>query len=750
MIIINPKASIKASKLGVVSGANPRLELANRQVFIDALVAGNGGKLEIVFDGGEFDWSGIWNMPSGVIATATVDTTLRMTLTSSRFVRTVAGARGNRIDGPFIWDGQGNVSTALLEGNEDDGQLSVSGSTGLNTGSDLEVNTPYFFQVGTAPDCQIDNWKADRMGGVYLRGNTASTEGPSRPRVISGSLTNPAESMSILQVGHHTTDMQFEDLTMGAYPSTVTGGHMISFAGESVDNPEPTILRWRGSNIKHEGRPGVSWNSGVKNGATGDIIAIRSSKDWSLTDFNLSHGGEFAIDAVHGAEDGYIGPGKGVAVVTDIDGCAVIIGSNATRSDGAGGTQIVKPANNVVLEGLQAARIGLDHSGVLGFSSICGVRVLNAVDCSVNGCRISRANGAALYLSNTNVVDRFSAANNDYHDIGTQKIGGDAVWYGQVAAYLWDGTKLSANSGTTTSPATGLINGGALPSGSGGLEEYGPAKYFNDREVADQWRAGFTGAGAINNTYQRINISQAAVLESTGVYTITTDEPMPDDIVLRAAAVSIHIRLSTVTKIDANTVEVAITTLGGNAVNSTFELIGRHGRGLHEPGDAKGYDYGSDVYSRILDSEPVTADDVLYSAEYVMTNVGTAPQSTRHYTAQLVDDVPTWVESGSTSSATVAPVSTADFTTGADTYYPVDVSGEAATSELVATVIDGQVGDYRIIYDSTDSVTATRTISIDGRMKGAANSVVIDTTGWAMQLIWVSNDYGWLVGRIRY
>ncbi len=369
---------ITANELGIKSATDDaRLLISNALPWIQS----NGGA-EIIFESGQdVGWSNILHLPDNTHLTALGNVGVFMLGDEvfSRFVRTTSGATCE-INGPFVWDAQARVTQIFIEA-RDDARLTVDGSTFISTGADLTTQGPTGVRIGTGANCIINNVSGNGIGNlVHWAGS--STAGPSFGRQTHTRLDNPAMTAGVSLINHHTTDLTIHDIEQTPYAKNVIGGHCISLQGESIKNPKPTITGLKIDRIRLTGREGVGWEPGNPNGATGDMIAIRSADEWSITDFELQHGGEFGISVVHGSQNGYIGPGKGLAKIEHMDGSAIVLGSSATRDDGHGGKLLTQPARNVLVEDVELHNIGVDNARTpLGFSSISGIRVLNAVDC---------------------------------------------------------------------------------------------------------------------------------------------------------------------------------------------------------------------------------------------------------------------------------------------------------------------------------------------------------------------------------
>ena len=467
--IINRKTRILAKELGIRSANdNARAKLFDALPSLSAMEG-----VEVVFESGQsVSWNNMLELPDNVHLVAEGEVSIHATGTTqfSRFLRVKEGAEC-RIHGNFVWDAHSLLSQVFIHASGDS-TISVDGSKFLSTGADLTMQGPSGIRIGVGRDCRINEVSGDGIGDLVHWAGSGS-DGPSNGRQTRTRLNNPAKVASVVKINHHTTDLTVHDVEQSAYPPDVVGGHCIALQGESSKNPEPTITGLNIDKVRLTGRRGVGWERGVANGATGDMIAIRSAKNWSVTDFVLRHGGEFGISAVHGAKDGYVGPKSGKAIIEHNDAAAVVVGGGAYRIDKDGSKILVQPAVNVSVEGIEIHDVGVDNAATpLGFSSICGIRILNTLDCRVVDNQIFGARGAPIYISNSPNFpnERIVIERNDARSCGTTDLGGDPVWYGQTPAYKWDGDKLTKKDGRgKLSKVTGLLDGNPFPSGTGGL-----------------------------------------------------------------------------------------------------------------------------------------------------------------------------------------------------------------------------------------------------------------------------------------
>lgn len=467
--IINRRTKIFARQLGITSKKDDaRSKIVRALPHLKTL---NG--VEIVFEAGQsISWRNVLDLPDNIHLTALGDVTINATGPSpfSRFIRATNNSRCE-IHGRFLWDAQALVSQIFIEA-ADNAIVSIDGSSFTSSAADLTQQGPTGIRIGNGVGCVINDVKGDRIGNlVHWAGNING--GPSKGRQNRTRLDNPASTASVLKINHHTVGLSVHDIEQTPYSANVIGGHCITLQGESTANPSPTIKDLTIDRVRFAGREGVGWEKGVANGATGDMIAIRSADNWSVSDFILLHGGEFGIDAVHGAQNGYIGPGTGEALIEHNDAAAIVIGGGAKISDANGNQKLIQPARNVTVEEVEIHNVGIDNAQTpLGYSSISGIRVMNAIDCNVINNRIVGARGAPIYITNNPAlpVERLTVSGNRSRSSGTTELGGDTVWFGQTPAFKWNGSELSRGKGKPTlSNVTGLLNNEPFPAGTGGL-----------------------------------------------------------------------------------------------------------------------------------------------------------------------------------------------------------------------------------------------------------------------------------------
>ncbi len=105
--------------------------------------------------------------------------------------------------------------------------------------------------------------------------------------------------------------------TMTGFRGDTQGGHFIST--EKTDTPKQSRITITGNTLTGNGK---SWVSGRKNGATGDMIALRSVSGFTLRGNQLSGGGEFGMNCLYGCEHGIVAQNT----IRDTDGTGLLIG----------------------------------------------------------------------------------------------------------------------------------------------------------------------------------------------------------------------------------------------------------------------------------------------------------------------------------------------------------------------------------------------------------------------------------------
>ena len=120
-----------------------------------------------------------------------------------------------------------------------------------------------------------------------------------------------------IDVREGCSDIRIVNNHMGRFRSDGQGGHFIST--EKTDTPQQFRITITGNTLIGNGK---SWVAGRKNGAAGDMIALRSVSGFTMSGNDLSGGGEFGMDCVHGCENGIIAHNT----IRQIDGTGLLIG----------------------------------------------------------------------------------------------------------------------------------------------------------------------------------------------------------------------------------------------------------------------------------------------------------------------------------------------------------------------------------------------------------------------------------------
>lgn len=127
------------------------------------------------------------------------------------------------------------------------------------------------------------------------------------------------------------SDIRVVGNRMTGFRSNVQGGHFIST--EKTKAPEQHRITIRGNTLTGNGK---SFVGGRKNGAAGDMIALRSVSGFSMCDNDLSGGGEFGMNCLYGCENGIIARNR----IHRIDGTGLLIGRGVKNINVHGNTII--------------------------------------------------------------------------------------------------------------------------------------------------------------------------------------------------------------------------------------------------------------------------------------------------------------------------------------------------------------------------------------------------------------------------
>lgn len=470
--IINRKTLIRAQELGITAPTDNVRALINAN-----LTAGRAlstFKCEIVFeDGSEHEWQDLLTLPSGICLRQQGEGILRLTKVGTRMLRTATDAVDNHIDGRFFWDANNFATQHILEAGNINGQLHVDGSRLLNTGADLSVLGPNGIAVGSADGCVFNDIEGDGIGHLINWQGQLNVKGAHNGKQLNTKQINPSATASFARIGYGTENLLIDGYEQQPYAANIEGGQPLSVAVQTEDNPIASVKGLKVRNGKLRGRPGVGHKAGLANGATGDGLALRGCEDFLVEYFDFEDLGEYGIDGgIHGSSEGVIRHGT----IKRTDGCAVIIGG-AAYYDVGGVSTLTGKSSDIEMYDVQMVDCGRDAEGTpgdnLGFSSISGVRILNADDVRIHGCTISGSKGAAVWISNSPEYEMTAIdvrSNNQYRNNGTQLLAGyGPVWFGGTPAAEWDATTLTAGSGTSGIEFTGVIHGKASPNGAAGI-----------------------------------------------------------------------------------------------------------------------------------------------------------------------------------------------------------------------------------------------------------------------------------------
>lgn len=104
---------------------------------------------------------------------------------------------------------------------------------------------------------------------------------------------------------------------LNGFRDDVQGGHFIST--EKTDEPQQHQITIAGNRLVANGK---SWIRGKKNGASGDMLSLRSVAGFTLRNNVLIGGGEFGMTCLFGSRNGIISENT----IRNIDGTGLLIG----------------------------------------------------------------------------------------------------------------------------------------------------------------------------------------------------------------------------------------------------------------------------------------------------------------------------------------------------------------------------------------------------------------------------------------
>ena len=104
---------------------------------------------------------------------------------------------------------------------------------------------------------------------------------------------------------------------LNGFQDDVQGGHFI--ATQKTDEPQQHRITIAGNRLIANGK---SWIRGVKNGAAGDMLSLRSVSGFTLRNNVLIGGGEFGMTCLFGSCNGIISENT----IRNIDGTGLLIG----------------------------------------------------------------------------------------------------------------------------------------------------------------------------------------------------------------------------------------------------------------------------------------------------------------------------------------------------------------------------------------------------------------------------------------
>jgi len=193
------------------------------------------------------------------------------------------------------------------------------------------------------------------------------------------------------------SDIRILNNRMEGFRSDVQGGHLISL--EKTDTPMQQRITISGNTLLGNGK---SFVPGRKDGAVGDMIAVRSVDGFTVSGNHLWGGGEFGLTCVYGSRNGVIAhnkiehnDGTGILIGYDIKnvnvyGNNIIDTGSSFETDGSvndithqsgihcrnGVENVVITSNLIVRENAPEMRYGIhlrETSGVIASNRITGV-----------------------------------------------------------------------------------------------------------------------------------------------------------------------------------------------------------------------------------------------------------------------------------------------------------------------------------------------------------------------------------------
>ena len=384
------------------------------------------------------------------------------------------------------------------------GDAGIDPVTGLE---DTRSSVIALVNTGDGRGIQLDNLTANNIENLAdVNGSQQITINNPRGTMMSGATIWYSDATR----GLYINNLQFNWHTLGRGINNAIGGK------GQTNSARKEHVYIKGGLL--QGRPGVSHDSEIQNGASGDLIAIRDTSNWAIDGTTILDSGEYSADGVHGSSGGRITN----CYMARANVCHITVGS---FTDGTG-TQ--SPTLDTIVGGNILEDAGLNHDGTLDSATIPAIRVYNTDRTSILPNHIKNAAIGIGYRDALNTVAH-------------------------------DQTMINVD---TVKTAIGT-NSFKLPQG---------ASFGTTSE--NRWEAGFSGAGALANNFPQSNVSQNAVVVSTGVYDVTFDVDTGADVLMAVRAISAtQERKCTISRIDEKLFRVTVTDSSGAPRNTQFHIV---------------------------------------------------------------------------------------------------------------------------------------------------------------------------------
>lgn len=458
--IHNPKTTVSSRKLGVsTSGGNLSEALDNHSASLTKLAALNGG-LDISFDGGQFNWDRKLDLPEGVLLKAHKDTTIAAASSVDRMMTFPIGHTQGGLEGKFIVDSADNVSVAAIE-LEGDAIASLNGLTFLDTGHDQTTSASQCIRIAQAAMISISDVVADGTGRMIMLRGDGTGNGVGRVTLRNLTQLSPSHQAEMLYVSQGAEHVELTGSYVGAFPANVVGGH-------AIQTQAPTAGQFTGPVVVKDNlfacRPGVAWTAaGAANGAHGDLVVFRGVHDGLIEGNTMLDGGEYLIDILYGSRRCVVRSNK----LHRADGSAIIVGTTLGTSEVVVDTLVER--NEIVDCGLNQAQ----DLGTVASSSIHTKRDRlttlrhNLIDGGTYGIHVNKADPSdSIHIYGNRITGTVAQAH-----------GLPAIYTGQMAApglaiELPTSSRDTSHNTPVThlATATGVIDGIALPLGTGDLD----------------------------------------------------------------------------------------------------------------------------------------------------------------------------------------------------------------------------------------------------------------------------------------